>query len=91
MASLPSQGNKGDLQDLGWAEMKWGEGLGTHLLCLCDNSYVPMERVDQVLDRQLFGEVCQVDVVFTVIAAEVEMEAKGAQARPLEDICFPWL
>lgn len=52
-----------------------------HLLRLRDKSCVPMERVDQVLDGQLLGEVRQVDEVFIVIAAGVEMGARGTWTR----------
>lgn len=43
-----------------------------------------MERVDQVLNGLLLGEVRQVDEVFIVIAAGAE-----TGARALEDVCFP--
>lgn len=59
-----------------------------HLFSLCDNSCVPTKWVDQVLDGQFLGEVRQVNEVFTVMAAGVEMKARNTWARPLEGICF---
>lgn len=72
-----------------WTERKWGRDRAAHLLSLCDNSYIPMERVDQVLDGLLLGEARQVDVVFGVIAAGVERGAGGTQATCLGDIFLP--
>lgn len=96
--SCPSAGSLRTLPPLNPFPLTEGEGrpLGfgersrvPHLLSLCDNSHVPTERVDQVLNGLLLGEVRQVDEVFIVIAAGAETGVRDTQARPLEDICFP--
>lgn len=50
-----------------------------------------MERVDQVLNGLILGEIRQVDEVFVVVAARAEMGARDTQARFLQGICFPQL
>ena len=69
----------------GWAERKWGEGgRAVHLFVLCDNVHVTLERVHQVLDGQLLGDVRQVNEVFTVKTEWAEVGGQHTQVRPGE-------
>lgn len=77
----------GEGRPLGFGKRSWA----AHLLSLCDNSRVPVERVDQVLNGLFLGEIRQVDEVFLVVAARAQMGARDAQVSLLQDTCFPQL
>lgn len=85
--TLTGVGGKGRPLGFGAGQKGSGErGRAVHLLVLGDNGHVPLERVHQVFDGQLLGEVRQVNEVFTVKTEWAEVGGQHTQVRPGEDL-----